>query len=258
MNLHPSASSAGFRLLGPEIAWDPATIFQHAWRRLRPYRLPPEVRVTWRRAAGMNHSIRLRDGHLQVRLADLLEDAPPAVLESLALILMAKLFGCRPPAPATARYRRHLATPAVQHRMLLARQARGRKRAGPAAGAVYDLEALFTELNLAYFGNRLPRPRLGWSRNHARRTLGHYDAAHHAIVISRVLDDAQVPRYLLEYVLYHEMLHLKHPVAIAGGRRTVHSKAFREEERRFPRYQQARKAMKTLHLMRVDDGSIAG
>ena len=52
--------------------------------------------------------------------------------------------------------------------------------------------------------------------------LGHYDPAHNAIVVSRVFDDARVPRYAVEYIVYHEMLHLKHPVKLRGSRRCVH------------------------------------
>ena len=41
--------------------------------------------------------------------------------------------------------------------------------------------------------------------------LGHYDPPHNAIVISRILDRPGTPRLAVEYVMYHEMLHLNHP-----------------------------------------------
>ena len=60
------------------------------------------------------------------------------------------------------------------------------------------------------------------------------------IVVSRVFDRANTPRYAIEYLLYHEMLHLKHPVHVRGGRRCVHSREFQAEEKLFPELEQAR------------------
>ena len=58
------------------------------------------------------------------------------------------------------------------------------------------------------------RPLLTWSGHVAKRSLGHYDPAHNTIVVSRVFDRKKTPRYAVEYLLYHEMLHLKHPVKV--------------------------------------------
>jgi predicted metal-dependent hydrolase len=52
--------------------------------------------------------------------------------------------------------------------------------------------------------------------------------------LSRVFDDPEAPRELVEYVMYHEMLHLVHPPEHRRSRRDVHTRAFREAERRFP------------------------
>ena len=73
----------------------------------------------------------------------------------------------------------------------------------------------------------------------ARRALGHYDAAHNTIVVSRVFDRPSSPRYAVEYLLYHEMLHLKHPVRMRGLRRMVHPREFKDEERLFPQLKEA-------------------
>ena len=80
----------------------------------------------------------------------------------------------------------------------------------------------------------------------AKRLLGHYDAAHNTIVVSRVFDRPSSPRYAIEYLLYHEMLHLKHPVKMRGLRRCVHSREFKAEERQFPQLQEALAFIKRL------------
>ena len=90
------------------------------------------------------------------------------------------------------------------------------------------------------------RPLLTWSGQVAKRSLGHYDPAHNTIVVSRVFDDPRVPRFAIEYLLYHEMLHLKHPVKLRGSRRCVHSAEFVEEERRFPQFEEAKRFLRAL------------
>jgi len=85
-----------------------------------------------------------------------------------------------------------------------------------------------------------------WSRELARNSLGHFDPAHNAIVVSRVFDHPQVPQYAVEYIVYHEMLHLKHPVKLRGSRRCVHSSEFQAEEQLFPRFEQAKAFLRQL------------
>jgi len=101
-------------------------------------------------------------------------------------------------------------------------------------GYFYDLDAVFEELNTRFFHGLMARPRMSWSQTKTRRILGHYDPAHNAIIISRVFDHFAVPQYVLEYIVYHEMLHLKHPVKLRGSRRCVHSAEFQAEEKLFP------------------------
>ncbi len=70
----------------------------------------------------------------------------------------------------------------------MVRQMRGRKRLQSAKGRVYDLEAVFEDLNTRFFHGFVGRPQLTWSSNHSRNSLGHYDPAHNAIVSSRIFD----------------------------------------------------------------------
>jgi len=227
------------------VEWDAASIFEHVLRRLRPG-ASPHIHVEFSPYAGMNHTIRLRDGRILVRLSDLLEHAPPAVVEAVAVILLSKLFRLAVPGKHRERYRRYLNAPAVRGRIELARRVRGSKRAGSPAGDAYHLEELFHRLNRQYFSGQLARPKLAWSRSDSRTALGHYDPAHNTIVLSRLLDRPQAPSLLVEFILYHEMLDLKYPVEPCGDRRRVHSAAFSREEKKFAGYSEARRALKSL------------
>ena len=221
-------------------------IFQETFRELRPSSPPPEMRIEFFAFANINNTIRLREGRLLVRLSDLLEGAPEAVLRAIAHILLAKMYRRPIDRGYAARYRKYVASHDIVRKAHLLRQMRGRKRLRPARGHFYDLDAIFEELNTRFFHGLLGRPRMSWSQTKTRRTLGHYDPAHNAIIISRVFDHFAVPRYVLEYIVYHEMLHLKHPVRLRGTRRCVHSAEFQAEEKLFPHMAQANAFLKRL------------
>ena len=221
-------------------------VFQETYRELRPRAPIPDLAIQFYGFANINNTIRLREGKLLVRLSDLLEGAPEGVIRALAHILLAKMYR-RPVEPAhAARYRKYVSSYEIASKTHLVRQLRGRKRLRSARGQFYDLDAIFDELNLRFFHGLLGRPRMGWSHGDARRMLGHYDPAHNAIIISSVFDQASVPRYAVEYIVYHEMLHLKHPVRLRGSRRCVHSAEFRAEEEQFPGLQDAKRFLERI------------
>ena len=223
-----------------------AEIFHEAYRELRPRTSAPTMHVRFYPFVSISNTIRLRQGELYIRLSDLLEGAPEAVLQSIAHILLAKLYRKPVDRVHSARYRRYVAGHDVAAKARLVRQMRGRKHIRSARGHHYHLEEIFDDLNCRFFHGLLGRPQLTWSQNHARRSLGHYDPAHNAIVISRVFDHPRVPRYAVEYILFHEMLHLKHPVRLRGSRRCVHSREFLAEENLFPEIAHAKKFLRVI------------
>jgi len=210
---------------------DVAPVFQEEYRALRPRAPMPPIHVRFRRFTSLNTTIRLREGGIFVSLSDLLEGAPESVLHAIAHIL---------------RYKRFSTSAAVTRQTDLIRTARGSKRFFGPEGRYFHLEEVFDALNTRFFGGLLGRPDLTWSEHHAKRSLGHYDAAHNTIVVSRVFDRPSSPRYAIEYLLYHEMLHLKHPVRTRGLRRCVHSREFKAEESRFPQLVEALAFIKRL------------
>ena len=221
-------------------------VFQETYRELRPRAPIPELTVEFFAFANVNNTIRLREGRLLVRLSDLLEGAPETVLRAIAHILLAKMYRKPIERSHSTRYRRYVSSHEIVQKAHLVRQMRGRKRIDSAQGRAYDLEAIFDQLNARFFHGLLARPQMTWSRDHARNSLGHYDPAHNAIVVSRVFDHPRVPRSAVEYIVYHEMLHLKHPVKLRGSRRCVHSREFQEEEKQFPELEQAKRFLKQI------------
>jgi predicted metal-dependent hydrolase len=221
-------------------------IFEDVYRELRPRAPMPEFRIEFFAFANVNNTIRLREGKLLVRLSDLLEGAPEGILRAIAHILLAKIYRKPIQRGYATRYRKYVSSHDIVSKAHLVRQIRGRKQLNSAEGHAYDLNVIFEDLNSRFFHGLLARPQMTWSREHARNSLGHYDPAHNAIVVSRVFDHPRVPQYAVEYIVYHEMLHLKHPVRLRGSRRCVHSSEFQAEEQLFPNLDEAKAFLKRL------------
>lgn len=106
-------------------------------------------------------------------------------------------------------------------------------------GRHHDLAQSFDRVNAAYFQGRLTPPRLTWSRTVTVRKMGHYQPAKDTVMISLTLDNPEVPEWVLDYVVYHEVLHRELGIQVVNGRRYVHTPAFREAERRFSHQKEA-------------------
>ena len=223
-------------------------LYRRVFRQMKPRTPAPDFDVRFRPYANLDSKIRLEAGHrrISVKISDQLEQAPPQIHESLAWVLLSKLYRKQPPEEVVERYRSFINRKEIRDRAMDVRRSRGRKQVRHPRGRTYDLEAMFDELNAAYFEGTLKKPRIGWSPNSSKRLLGHYDPAHDTIVLSGLLDEAHMPEYVTRYVLFHEMLHLKHPVEYRDSRRCVHSREFKAEERKFPEYAAAIRFLKTL------------
>ena len=221
--------------------------FQRALRELGLDAPVPGIEVRFRPYARMRSKlVRARSGTIRADLSDLLRDAPADALDSLAVTLLSKFY--RKPARDGARrvFDQWASRPEIVKRRLESQRARGRKQMLPPRGDAHDLEELFDRLNERFFDAALRKPALGWSPQPSRRRMGHYDPAHEAIVVNRALDRPSVPRLAVEFVLYHEMLHVKHPAETCTGRYRVHTEAFRADECRFPRSAEAKRMLAAL------------
>jgi hypothetical protein len=107
-------------------------------------------------------------------------------------------------------------------------------------GAVHDLAESFARVNAQYFGEAMARPHLSWSRSLTRRKFGHYDHVRDWVMVSSTLDQPHVPEFVVDFLMYHELLHKQHGIRwSAGGRGYAHTAAFYADERRFKRFREA-------------------
>ena len=114
-------------------------------------------------------------------------------------------------------------------------------------GKYFDLRAIFDRLNAKHFRNRLRGYKVVWGQRRKRRAktffvFGSIQEEDRVIRINPRLDQSWVPRWFLEYVLYHEMLHSVVPDEIGpSGRRRFHTEEFYRREAKFPSYGRARR-----------------
>ena len=185
----------------------------------------------------------------QLRVQQLFRQAPEAVWRALVAHLHGGDAGASAILRQYVRRHQHLLKPRSQRRI----QARTLKP----KGRYFDLEAIYQTLNGDYFDNQV-NARVTWGRQPPRRRrrsirFGAYDSRERLIRIHPLLDQAFVPRYVVENVLFHEMLHQLSPPQRINGRWSIHTQAFRQEERRFRHFEQA-EAWQRRHVARLLGG----
>ena len=122
-------------------------------------------------------------------------------------------------------------------------------RLPPAAeprGRYFDLAEIFARVNAAHFHGQLQVRAIGWTRGAARRRLAFCRPESGEIRVSRLLDRPDVPAWFLEYLVYHEALHLLLPPPARRSRSQWHHRQFRSMEQAFPHYEAAQRFKETL------------
>ena len=145
-----------------------------------------------------------------------------------------------------------------QHMIRRARRLRQTTVTLETTGEIYDLQEIYDALNVLYFGERIearitwgqrPLPKMKKRRRNSIK-MGSYSVEDRLIRIHPSLDRLFVPRYFVEWIVYHEMLHQKHDIPVVGGRRQFHTAEFLLEEAAFEHYDRARR-WEREHLNRL-------
>ncbi len=193
--------------------------------------------------AELKATARLCDGVMRVRVSDGFAFAEQSVLNGLLVYLSSKLFRKQLDAQGKSLVREYKAfvsrETAAQLNQTLRRLRHRAPRMQP-KGDVYHLHEIRDRVLLLQQDvlEGVVAPEITWSAGSgSRRTLAYHDPALDRIVVSKKLDSRRIPQFVLEYIVYHELLHAKHDVKYSCGeslRRTVHTRAFYEDEKKFP------------------------
>jgi hypothetical protein len=225
-------------------------------RRLRAASAGPVIlSITDNRHSIITH--RVQKGILHARIHHMFLDAPSSIVDMLVR------YVTRGDREASALLGDYI----DENGFRLAR----RKRNAPlvARGRHHDLLRLFQDINDRYFdgsvnavvtwgsggkGGTRAKIRSGSRRGKLkpRKTikLGSYSAVDCMVRIHPALDQKWVPRYFVQYILYHEMLHHVIPASRGLGRVNFHPPEFRERERQFRHFERAM-AWEKRHVTRL-------
>jgi len=201
---------------------------------------PPRFHVEFYPYTNLVLTIRRREEAIYARFSDLMRQCSLPVLEGAAALLLSRIYRRRAPKSLTQPYLAYARSQRTRQRIEHMRRSRVRPAAVNPQGRCFDLAQMFDGLNGKFFAGNLVRPHLGWSARSWRRQFGCYDPGPNQILLNRRMDHPAVPRFVVEYVLFHEMLHVKHPTRRAGCSLISHSREFRAEERLFPEFDRAR------------------
>lgn len=222
------------------------SLFQRMFTRIGCEERPPHFHVEFYPYSSLVLTIRRRGATFFVRFSDLLHRAPLDVLEGAAALLLSRVYRRRTPRVLVKPYLEYARCDRTRTRISDMRRNRVRPRHTAPQGKHYDLATLFDHLNGKYFAGSLIRPNIGWSTRGWRRQFGCYDPGPNQILLNRRMDRPEVPQFVVEYVLYHEMLHVKHPTRRSGCSLISHSPQFRAEEKLFHHFDPARKFLDRL------------
>ncbi len=119
-------------------------------------------------------------------------------------------------------------------------------------GICYNLQGMLDKINKFYFDGVLSNLRITWApqKTHTRKRVhslnfGSFSYSEQLIRVHPVLDNYFVPKYFIEYIIYHEMLHaIIKPSVSPTGYMCYHHDEFKKREMEFKHYHKAEKWQK--------------
>lgn len=114
------------------------------------------------------------------------------------------------------------------------------------AGRVHHLDRSFSRVNQEYFQGKMARPHLVWNNRLTRRKFGHYQWDTDTVMVSSSLDQERVSEMVVDFVMYHELLHKKLGAKLANQNRIAHTPQFRKKENEFKQVEKARQRLNRL------------
>jgi predicted metal-dependent hydrolase len=193
---------------------------------------------------GLTHTIRRKGTAWIVRISDHCRNAPSPVLEAIVMILACKVMHKKPRSKFLRIYELFRKDPLVVNAVRERRLLKGQKRIADDAGKHHMLQDIYREINRRHFDNQIEIEKIGWGIRKSRSRLGHFDPLHHTITLSPVLDSPAVPKYVVSYIVYHEMLHSVFEDTSSRHPRKHHPPEFRRAEKAYPNYAKAKKFLR--------------
>ncbi len=193
-------------------------LIQESFQRLFPEReFPYQAELEYnRRLADFNANIRLHRNMLKVNLNMQWKDIDSEIRIGLIQHLLAKLFHSKQNTSNIELYHNFIKNIPVLTPKI---------KSDPA------LAASFQNINALFFSNQMERPNLQWGMNSFRK-LASYNFHNDTITISSRFQDTSAQ--VLDYLMYHELLHKHYQFSHRNGRSSFHSREFKQAEQQYP------------------------
>lgn len=181
-----------------------------------------------RRLADFNANIRLEPRKIKVNLNLQWKDIDREIKIGLIQHLLLRIFKQRATTPNIELYNNFIKnipilTPKTQSDPLL--------------------ESSFDRVNQSFLSYSVEKPNLTWGTASFRK-LASYNFHTDTITVSTIFADASPE--ILDYLMYHEMLHKHHKFKHNYGRSSFHSPAFKEDEQRYPNHELIEKEIENI------------
>lgn len=193
---------------------------------------------------GLTHTIRRKGSAWVIRISDHCRNAPKPVLEAIVMILAGKVMRRTPRRIFLETYELFRKDPLIQEGVKKRRRLKGRKQIGAEKGNCHSLKDIYREMNRLYFKDQIEIDRIGWGIRKSWNHLGHYDPVHRTVTLSPVLDSPEVPKFVVCYIVYHELLHAVFEDTSSRRRRRHHPPEFRRAEKAYPDYANAKRFLR--------------
>ena len=192
-------------------------VAEEAFKELFPERVLPRIEIKYSgRFKDYNSNVTYRGDNFSFGLSREWEDVDASIVKGLIQHLFLKI------------HRKKLATMNIDlYNSFMKNLHRGIKKdkSDPL------LEASFNRMNDMFFSGTLEKTNLEWG-SHSKAMLANYNFHTDTIRMSKYFINA--PAEILDYIMYHEMLHKKLKFKNSGGFTSHHTPEFRMLEKQYP------------------------
>ncbi|EKR09902.1 SprT-like domain-containing protein [Leptospira kirschneri] len=197
--------------------------------------------------SNLGSSIRVSSEKLEFKIHSSYLNSEPETLQSVIDLLLFKLLKHPIPDQLEEAIRRFY----ENHTDQKINSNRNRKQVQRSSSQNKKLRDILEKLNDSYLKIDLSNLEIFWGKSKSTTRLGHYDPTHNMIVINPILSIQSVPDFVLEYIVFHELLHVYFPVVRKKGRNVIHGKEFKKLEKKFLHYKQANVWLKSKHFRKM-------
>ena len=189
-----------------------------SYRRLFPDRdFPYQATIEYnRRLSDFNANIRLRGKLIHLHLNLQWKDIDDEIKIGLIQHLLLKLLHQRKHTPNIELYNNF-----IKNIPLLT----------PKTKTNPELAASFQRINGQFFNSEMEQPNLEWGTASFRK-LASYNFHDDTVTVSTLFQNARAE--VLDYLMYHELLHKHHKFTHRNGRSAFHTREFRDAEKKYP------------------------